>query len=342
MEKGNVFFSVIIPVKNLSYYLLFENLPAFQEESYKSFEVIVLPNEQGLYDLTLLRKYSWLRIIPTGKITKPAEKRDFGAQNAKGTVLAFIDDDAYPHKDWLKKAYGIIKKNKAVSVCGPGILPHRVEMWETVFDEILKSPLGSGTYSFRFTPKKQREVDDFPSMNFFVEKDIFLKLGGFNSDYWPGEDSKLCNDLVYKEKKRIIYDPGIVVYHHRRKDLNNFLRQHGNYGFHRGAFFAHGDKNSKKIAYLLPLLLVVYLIVFPFLYIFLTIVKIPILQTILVIPLSLYTTGLIYLLVWAFYSTKNLFIPFASVGVLFLMHLSYGIMFFQGYFKGKTTQNIYN
>jgi len=66
MEKVKV--SVIIPIKQLTYYLIFENLPAFEKQTYNNFEVIVLPNEHAQYDLTLLRKYKWLKIIPTGKI----------------------------------------------------------------------------------------------------------------------------------------------------------------------------------------------------------------------------------------------------------------------------------
>ena len=47
----------------------------------------------------------------------------------------------------------------------------------------------------RFTPLKKRFVIDYPSMNFFIRKTTFEKVGGFNSDYWPGEDSKLAMTL---------------------------------------------------------------------------------------------------------------------------------------------------
>src|SRR5436190_22981562 len=94
------FFSVVIPLKEIGYYIIFEAIPALDQQLYKKFEVIVLPNQHESYDLTLLKKYKWLRIIPTGKVTRPAEKRDIGAKEAKGNIIAFIDDDAYPPKEW--------------------------------------------------------------------------------------------------------------------------------------------------------------------------------------------------------------------------------------------------
>ena len=90
---------------------MFENIPEFENQTYKKFEVIVLPNEHAQYDLTLLKKYKWLKIIPTGKITKPAEKRNIGVKEAKGNIIAFIDDDAYPGNDWLEQAVISFKKS---------------------------------------------------------------------------------------------------------------------------------------------------------------------------------------------------------------------------------------
>src|SRR3989338_10899287 len=122
-KNSRSYFSVIIPLRELSYVLLFENLPAFDNQTYKKFEVIVLPNDHTQYDISLLKKYAWLRIIPTGKITRPAAKRDIGVQNARGKIVAFIDDDAYASPLWLEQAMSTLKKNKVAAVCGPGIIP---------------------------------------------------------------------------------------------------------------------------------------------------------------------------------------------------------------------------
>lgn len=333
----NPLVSVVIPLKELSYYLLHENLPELDKQTYKKYEIIVLPNEQIQYDLALLRRYKKLRIIPTGKITRPAQKRDIGVQKAKGEIIAFIDDDAYPDPKWLESAVRLFKRNKKIkAVCGPGALPEKTNIWEKIFDEVLKTWVGAGGHSYRFCKQPERYVTDYPSMNFLILRETLLKLGGFNSDYWPGEDSKLCNDLVEKEKGLILYSPKVTAFHHRRSDLRGYLKQHGSYGFHRGAFFAHGDRNSRKIEYLIPTLFIFYLIFLLVSFLLNSMIVFTLL------PLIIYGIFEIYLLIKSFFNTKNVFISFGSVLVLFLTHLIYGVTFIKGFIKGlNKNQSIY-
>lgn len=345
-NEDSPFFSVVIPVKQLTYYLIFESLPAFDKQIYKKFEVLVLPNVHSQYDLTLLRKYRWLKIIPTGKVTRPAQKRNLGVQNAQGDIVAFIDDDAYPAVDWLQNAKLAFKK-KLSAVCGPGILPKNSTLWEKIFDEVLKTWIGGGNYRYRFVKAKKRFVDDYPSMNFLIYKKLFLKLHGFNGDYWPGEDSKLCEDVVYKESGKILYDPKVLVYHHRRKDLSEYLKQHASYGFHRGAFFAHGDKNSRHISYLVPTFFVFYLLFFILYSALNSIFKLQSsnlyhLSSIIYLPISFYILFELYLFIRSLFNTHSLKIALGSIFVLFLTHLVYGTMFVKGIIKGIfNKKNIY-
>jgi len=332
--------SVIIPLREISYFLIFENLPAFEKQSIKQFEVIVLPNEQTLYDLTLLKQYKWLRIVPTGTVTRPAMKRDIGAKQAKATILAFLDDDAFPTKNWIEMGIRSLKNKSVVASGGPGKIPPNAGSWELSFDQVLTSFVGSGGLDYRFTEGKKRFVDDFPSMNFFIKNETFKKLGGFNNDYWPGEDSKLCNDIVYKENKKILYDPNIVVFHHRRNALYDFLKQHANYGFHRGAFFAQGDSNSKRIAYLLPSLFIIYVL-------FLSVISVPILLFNVKIGLLFFTPFMLYVLLIlsiffrACVKTKSVSVALRSAITIGAMHTAYGILFFRGFKKGLSQKNIY-
>lgn len=331
MTMKSPFISVIIPVKKISSYLLTESLPAFNKQTYKHFEVIVLPSRKSEDDRLWLDTYSWLRIVSTKKVTKPAEKRDIGVKKSRGEIIAFIDDDAYPNQRWLKDAIKLFTGKKIVAVCGPGILPPSANFWEKIFDEILKSWIGSGEYTYRFIPQKKRYVDDYPSMNFFILKREFMAVGGFNNDYWPGEDSKLCEDLIYKRHGLILYSPKIISYHHRRNNIIGFLKQHSNYGFHRGAFFAHGDRNSVRLSYVIPTLFVLYLFFLILNSLF------SILNTkyfILYTPLLIYFFLMIYLFIHSLVNTKKLFIAFLSPFVLFLTHLTYGILFIKGFVKG--------
>lgn len=341
--KESVLISVVIPLQKLSYYLMYENLPAFDRQIFQEFEVIVLPNEQSLYDFTLIKRHPWLRIIPTGKVTRPAKKRDLGVKQAKGTLIAFIDDDAYPSASWLLtavKVYNEAKKRNGniAAVCGPGIIPETTTFQEKINYEILRSPFGSATYRYRFIKMARREVDDYPSMNFIIEKKTFLKAGGFNSEYWPGEDSKLCNELIHRLNKKILYDPEIVVYHHPRKSIFGFLKQQSGYGYHRGAFIADGDKNSINIVYFIPAAFVAYLFI-----LIVLLIIFPLTVNILTLaPLVIYFIFLFFQIALTINESSSPVLAVCSIFVLATMHLTYGILFLKGFIIGVIKKgNIY-
>lgn len=323
MRKPRV--SVIIPTLAITRYLTDENLPAFSKVKEKHFEVLVLPNASSPQDKTLLANYPWLRIIPTNSVTRPALKRNIGVQKAKGEIVAFIDDDAYPSVTWLSRSIQLMEKKKVAVVCGPGILPSKSTFWEKVFDEVLKTWVGSGGLSFRFVKEKERYLDDYPSMNLLVRKELFVKVGGFGKDYWPGEDSKLCEQIVYGENEKILYSPDIYIYHHRRTALLPYLKQHGQYGFHRGAFFAHGDKNSTRPFYFVPTFFLLYLLSLPAL-VFVSLISL--------IPLSLYLLLMLFTSISGYRNTKSIRIGLASGLVLLLMHIWYGFHFIRGLVTG--------
>lgn len=335
--------SVIIPVKKLSYYLIFECLPKLDAQTFEKYEVIVLSDYPNYYDKTLLKKYNWLTIIYT-KNKKPGEKRNIGIKHSKGEYIAFIDDDAYPPKSWLKKAYSFLRDNKNLVVCGPGILPENALLWEKIFDEGF-AILGSGFFVYRFKKRKARFVNDYPFMNFFINKNLFINTGGIQKKYWPGEDSKLCNKLVYEKKVKILYDPSLYIFHHRRNTMHAFFKQHVNYGIHRGTFFIHGDKNSKRIIYIIPSLFTLYLLllsIYATYILFTPLVKTPSFFYIFVIPFQLYFVLQAYTFFSSLYNTKSVKLAFAGIITIFLIHIVYGVSFIKGCIKGSLKQSIYD
>lgn len=256
----NITFSIIIPLKKCNAYLK-ENITALLNGSCQDFEIIVLPDKKE--SITFPKT----KIIPTGNVG-PAEKRDKGAMLAKGKFLAFIDDDAFPSRDWLKNALPFFKFYDVAAVCGPGVTPPGDSIFQQVSGSFSASLLGGGPYIYRFIPQKEREVDDFPSMNLLVRKSDFLKVNGFDTNFWPGEDTKFCHDLVHTLRKKIIYHPSVLVYHHRRAIFTAHLQQNGRYGLHRGYFARILPKTSFRISYFLPAMLLLGVLFLPMLYYF--------------------------------------------------------------------------
>ena len=259
LEK-NPFVSVVIACPADSW-MLDECLKGLAEQTYRDFEVIVLPDQPIPSNSSLTTYNLQLSIIPTGKV-RPAEKRNVGIAAAKGDVVVFIDDDAYPDAHWLENAVKYFGDPAIGAVGGPGVTPPGDGFLARAGGRVYENVLVSGGYRYRYLGGRvRRDVDDYPSCNLLVRTDVLRAIHGYRTDFWPGEDTLLCEDIVYGQGKRLVYDPWSIVYHHRRRLFGPHLRQLGRYAFHRGYFVKKSPKTSFKLSYFVPSLFVLGLLI---------------------------------------------------------------------------------
>lgn len=237
--------SIIIPLY-IDIPRFYKDLKKFTKLDYPSYEVIIVTDKK--IDAGLINA----RVILTGKNkTGPAEKRDIAIRQAKGEICAFIDDDAYPDINWLKNAVVHFKHPQIVAVGGPGITPKEDNYWEQLTGLVYGSFFCGGHAQHRFVKKDAMFVVDYPAYNLIVRKDILLKVGGYGTHFYGGEDTFLCLKLI-KGGHRILYDPEVVVYHHRRALFTPYLKQIANIGMHRGYFAKVFPETSFQINYFIP------------------------------------------------------------------------------------------
>lgn len=318
-----MFFSIIIPLKEINSFLE-QTVSHIQKFPKKNWEIIILPNE----DVRNPWKGQGITLLPTGRIS-PGEKRDIGAQYAKGDILVFLDDDSYPSSNLLEVAERDFTDPRVVSVGGPAITPPNARFWEKVSGAVFLSRL-SGGYPERYVPiGGKRVVYDWPSVNLMVRKHDFLSIGGFDTRYWPGEDTRLCEKLVLSGRGHILYDPSMVVWHHRRGNLLLHLRQVGAYGKHRGFFARKYPKSSRLFSYFLPSLFLLWVVC----WIILLISASPI-SIIFSFGIAGYmATMSIALLQIAKLTSWS--VSLVSFPYIVATHLVYGYRFFQGFFSKK-------
>ena len=248
--------SIVIACPNRSW-MLDECLKAIGGQTYRNFETIVLPDAEEALDADTAAAAAAV-VIPTGKV-RPAEKRNAGIARARGGIVAFIDDDAYPDAKWLEYAVRYFTEPSVGAVGGPGITPPGDGLLERLGGRVYDCRMVSGGYKYRYRAGGvRRDVDDYPSCNLFVRRDVLEKTGGYRTDFWPGEDTLLCKDIA-DNGFRIVYDPWVVVFHHRRRLFGPHLRQLGRYAFHRGYFVKRFPSNSARLSYFIPSAFVVYL-----------------------------------------------------------------------------------
>lgn len=312
--------SIIIPVKAINEFV-HESLRYIQQLNYPDYEVLLLP------DGNVEESFSQTRVITTGRVG-PAEKRDFAIKYARGDILAFLDDDAYPSLDWLKRAVVHFDNSQVAAVGGPAVTPPSDNIWQQASGEAYASWLVSWRYTYRYCPGRLQEVDDYPSVNLLVRKDIFARTGGFNTNYYPGEDTKLCLDII-KLGYKIIYDPAVLVWHHRKPVFKPHLRQIANYALHRGNFARILPATSCKVAYFVPSLFVLFVILFPGLGYFFKWLY-PIYWWVVTLYLLLVAVSVIRI--------KSFYLIFLTAATVIATHFTYGTYFLKGLFTKKLTR----
>ncbi|MFC1941885.1 glycosyltransferase family 2 protein [Chloroflexota bacterium] len=306
--------SIIIPCKTVGEHAR-ESITHCQELDYPDYEIMVLPDEASGLDMPRVRE------IATGPIG-PAEKRDIAADLSENDILAFIDDDAYPDRQWLRKAMVHFEDGNIAAVGGPGITPPDDSLSQKAGGRVFSSFIGSGTTSFRNRRAGARDIDDCPSSNLIIRKSVFQEIGGFDTNFWPGEDTKLCMDVTSKLKKRIRYDPEVFVYHHRRRLFKPHIRQVWNYAVHRGNFAKKLPDTSRRPLYFLPSAFVAGIVLGS-----IAAMLHPVLSYIYFSVLGLY---LLLVLITSVTSSRDIRIWVLVFAGIITTHLTYGIGFIKG------------
>ncbi len=311
---SQILFSIIIPVRHTTKYLR-QTLKFIKKQTLPQYEVLVIDDK-------LSTKYS-----KNPNHTGPAFKRNLGAKLAQGQYLAFLDDDSYPDKNWLKNTLTLFQADKDIAaICGPCLTPPDDNRYQQASGLVWSSFFGSGGAGcYRNSIHKSRFVDDFPSVNLIVKKNIFLKAGSFDHNYWPGEDTVLCLKITKELNKKILYHPTIQVFHHRRPVIWPHLQQLKRYAIQRGYFVKVFPQTSFRLGYFLPSFFFLYIILLPFLLFFHHFLPL--------IPLYLYTSILVLTFINFIIKGHHAITSLLASATIPITHLYYGMLFLFGLSK---------
>ena len=320
-RKGLV--SIVIPVRKIGEYVM-DHIPKILNMNYKKIEIIIVSEADEKVN------FPKTKIIKVGRVN-PATKRNEGVKAASGEIIAFIDDDAYPVKDWLDHAVKYFDNPDVCGVAGPQLVPKGSTFFQRVSGYIYS--LGAGKQKYVYTPTKVQYIDDYPTCNLIIRRENFESVGGFNTIFWGGEDTKLCYDLTQKLGKKIVYDPKVVVYHHRRKNVKDHLRQVLMWSMYRGYFSRRYPETSFRLVYFIPSIFLSWLVFGGVLSLFYPTFK-----------EAYFTVLVIYLLYCLGVSIKTKSIRhFLPVFLLLIVtHITYGLGVVRGIFMKKSLDKTFN
>ena len=197
-----------------------DTLEALQHLDYPRYEVIVV--DDGSTDATaeIAGGYD-VRLISTENAGL-SSARNTGMEAATGEIVAYIDDDAYPDTHWLKFLAAEFLSSDYAGVGGPNIAPPGDG---AIAECIANSPGGPSHVLLT-----DRTAEHIPGCNMAFRRDCLKAVGGFDPRFRAaGDDVDVCWRL--QDRGWLLgFNPGAMVWHHRRNSLRTYWKQQLGYG----------------------------------------------------------------------------------------------------------------
>jgi GT2 family glycosyltransferase len=139
--------------------------------------------------------------------------RNTGAENARGEIVAYTDDDCIVGKDWLRNLIAEFSNPKIGAVGGPVRLLHPENIPRKL---LVRSALG--IYDLGECIRTTRNVRELITANMAVRHEVFHKvkfdteLGRKGKELFDAEDIDFCESLL-EHGYELLYTPGALVYH---------------------------------------------------------------------------------------------------------------------------------
>ena len=187
--------------------------------------------------------------------------RNCALREARGDVVAFIDDDAVPDPEWLDEL--LVNFDDPEVMCSTGLtLPLELE---TEAQELFESQCSFARGFERRVFDGQRDNPLAVGMvgagvNMALRRDVYRLVGGFDERLDAGTPTRSGGDhemfvRILTEGYRIAYDPKAVNWHRHRRTRTELLETVygygvGVYGMWTGLLLEHGEIGVFKRAWM--------------------------------------------------------------------------------------------
>jgi len=212
---------------------VYELLESIKPQTYSNLEIIFVgENSRELCEK--VRVYAQERAILDVKVLfnggEPglSAARNLGIKEARGEIIAFVDDDVVLFPEWAEEMVKAHDDDSIIGVTGPA-----VPLWE---DESMSWFPEEFYWIISCTAwcdwDEVREVRNAWGMNMSFRREAFEQCGLFDNEFGfhkgpMAEDNEFSLRVRTKTGKRIIYRPSVRLWHrvHKYRISQRFIRE---------------------------------------------------------------------------------------------------------------------
>jgi GT2 family glycosyltransferase len=142
-----------------------------------------------------------------------SEQRNLGARHARGEVLVYLDDDAWPHGGWLAELHAAFTDPRVVAASGPVFRGDGSLQCE----RLAASPIGRLVPLASTAAVPAGMSPSFSGCNLAVRRSALFAIGGFdeNLSYQPDDMDVCCRLFAFarREPAAMCYQTRAAVTH---------------------------------------------------------------------------------------------------------------------------------
>src|SRR6516165_6395993 len=187
---------------------------------YPNCEVIVVNDGSTDGTADIARDY------PVRLINQPNQglsaARNTGLAASEREIVAYTDDDAYPHRYWLRYLAAAFGRTAHVGIGGPNLPPPG----DGFVAECIANTPGNPIHVLL----SDEVAEHIPGCNMAYRKEALVAISGFDPRFRAaGDDVDICWRLQDRGWT-IGFCPTAMVWHHRRNSIRAFWKQQYGYG----------------------------------------------------------------------------------------------------------------
>jgi cellulose synthase/poly-beta-1,6-N-acetylglucosamine synthase-like glycosyltransferase len=187
-------------------------------------EIIVVDDGSSDNTVAVIQEYAGVRLIPQAN-AGPAAARNRGAQEARGTIILFTDDDCVPNPDWLNAMTAPFEDTEVVGTKGT---------YRTL-QKSLTARFVQIEYEDRYRAMARHSFIDFiDTYSAAFRRDRFMEMNGYDTSFPVAcaEDIELSYRMSacgWKMK----FAPAAIVYHTHPDTFSAYLKKKYKFAFWR-------------------------------------------------------------------------------------------------------------